>query len=53
LGYVYLPALLGISLTSIIAAKYGAHIAHQVSEKILKRMMACMMLLISFYMVFS
>jgi uncharacterized membrane protein YfcA len=53
LGYIYLPALLGISLTSIIAAKYGAHIAHQVSEKILKRMMAIMMLLISFYMVFS
>ncbi|NCX74867.1 MAG: sulfite exporter TauE/SafE family protein, partial [Proteobacteria bacterium] len=53
LGYIYLPALLGISLTSIIAAKYGAHIAHHVSEKILKRMMASMMLLISFYMVFS
>ena len=53
LGYIYLPALLGISLTSIIAAKYGAHIAHHVSEKILKRMMAGMMLLISFYMVFS
>jgi uncharacterized membrane protein YfcA len=53
LGYIYLPALLGISLTSIIAAKYGAHIAHHVSEKILKRMMASMMLLVSFYMVFS
>ena len=53
LGYVYLPALLGISLTSIIAAKYGAHIAHYLSEKILKRMMASLMLLISFYMVFS
>ena len=53
LGYIYLPALLGISLTSIIAAKYGAHIAHHVSEKILKRMMASIMLLISFYMVFS
>ena len=52
LGYIYLPALLGISLTSVIAAKYGAHIAHHVSEKILKRMMASMMLLISFYMVF-
>ena len=52
LGYVYLPALLGISLTSIIAAKYGAHIAHYLSEKILKRMMASLMLIISFYMVF-
>ena len=53
LGYIYLPALIGISLTSIIAARYGAEIAHRVSEKILKRMMACMMFLISFYMVFS
>jgi uncharacterized membrane protein YfcA len=53
LGYIYLPALLGISLTSIIAAKYGADIAHHVSEDILKKMMAGMMLLISIYMVFS
>jgi uncharacterized membrane protein YfcA len=53
LGYIYLPALIGISLTSIIAARYGAAIAHRVSEKILKRMMACMMFVISFYMVFS
>ena len=52
LGYIYLPALIGISLTSIIAARYGAEIAHRVSEKILKRMMACMMFVISFYMVF-
>ena len=33
LGYVYLPALLGISLTSIIAAKYKSDI-DQVSKNI-------------------
>lgn len=53
LGYIYLPAVIGISLTSILAAKYGANIAHHVSEKMLKRMMASMMFLISIYMVFS
>ena len=53
LGYIYLPALIGISLTSIIAAKYGANIAHHVSENILKKMMASLMLLIFIYMVFS
>ena len=52
-GYIYLPALIGISLTSIIAAKYGANIAHHVSENILKKMMASLMLLIFVYMVFS
>jgi uncharacterized membrane protein YfcA len=53
LGYIYLPALIGISLTSIVAAKYGANIAHHVSENILKKMMASLMLLIFIYMVFS
>jgi uncharacterized membrane protein YfcA len=53
LGYIYLPAVIGISLTSIISAKYGANIAHHLSEKMLKSMMACMIFLISIYMVFS
>ena len=48
-----MPALIGISLTSIVAAKYGANIAHHVSENILKKMMAGLMLLIFIYMVFS
>jgi uncharacterized membrane protein YfcA len=50
LGYIYLPALFGITITSIISAKYGADIAHYVSEHILKRLMVSLMLLISIYM---
>ena len=50
LGYIYLPALLGITITSIISAKYGADIAHYVSENILKKLMVSLMLLISIYM---
>jgi uncharacterized membrane protein YfcA len=50
LGYIYLPALFGITITSIISAKYGADIAHYVSENILKKLMVSLMLLISIYM---
>ena len=50
-GYIYLPALLGITITSIISAQYGAAIAHYVSEYILKILMVSLMLLISIYMI--
>ena len=49
-GYIYLPALFGITITSIISAQYGAAIAHYVSEHILKILMVSLMLLISIYM---
>lgn len=51
LGYIYLPALFGITITSIISAQYGAFIAHYVSEYILKILMVSLMLLISIYMI--
>ena len=51
LGYIYLPALFGITVTSIISAKYGAAIAHYVSDHILKKLMVSLMLLISIYMI--
>lgn len=51
LGYIYLPALFGITITSIISAQYGAAIAHYVSEYILKILMVSLMLLISIYMI--
>ena len=51
LGYIYLPALFGITITSIISAQYGAAIAHYVSEHILKILMVSLMLLISICMI--
>jgi uncharacterized membrane protein YfcA len=51
LGYIYLPAVFGISITSVFAAKYGAQIAHYVSENTLKRLMVALLLTISIYMV--
>ena len=50
-GYIYLPAVLGISLTSIFTASYGARIAHFVSENILKKLLISLMLLIAIYMI--
>ena len=51
LGYIYLPAVFGISITSVFAARYGAQIAHYVSENTLKRLMVSLLLTISIYMV--
>ncbi len=53
LGYIYLPALLGIVSTSFIAANYGAKIAHQLSALVLKRLFAWMLLLVGLRMLIS
>ena len=53
LGYIYLPALLGIVSTSFIAASYGAKIAHLLSPQMLKRLFAWMLLLVGLRMLIS
>jgi len=53
LGYIYLPALLGIVATSFIAASYGSVIAHRLSAKLLKRLFAWMLLLMGLRMLTS
>ena len=44
LGYVYLPALLGIALTSVFFAGYGARLAHRLPQRVLKRLFALLLL---------
>ncbi|MEE3508223.1 sulfite exporter TauE/SafE family protein [Pseudomonas sp. 10C3] len=44
LGFIYLPALLGIALTSMIFARFGARLAHTLSPRLLKRMFAALLL---------
>ena len=44
LGFIYLPALLGIALTSMIFARFGARLAHKLSPRLLKRMFATLLL---------
>lgn len=43
LGFVYLPALLGIAITSMFFAKYGARLAHRLSPRVLKRLFAALL----------
>jgi len=44
LGYIYLPALLGIALLSVPFAKLGANLAHRLPQLLLKRLFALLLL---------
>ncbi|HMB57598.1 MAG TPA: sulfite exporter TauE/SafE family protein [Arenimonas sp.] len=46
-GYVFLPAAIGIAVTSLIAAPYGARLAHHFSGVTLKRVFATFLLLVA------
>ncbi|GGL98173.1 sulfite exporter TauE/SafE family protein [Pseudomonas asuensis] len=43
IGYVYLPALAGIALTSMFFARFGARLAHMLSPRLLKRLFALLL----------
>ncbi len=45
-GFVYLPAFFGISSTSLIFARVGAKLAHRLPADILKKMFACLLVLV-------
>ena len=42
-GFVYLPALLGIAVTSMFFARFGARLAHRLSPLFLKRLFALLL----------
>ena len=44
LGYVYLPAMVGIAFTSMFFARFGARMAHKLSPRLLKRLFALLLL---------
>lgn len=44
LGYVYLPAMVGIAFTSMFFARFGARLAHKLSPRLLKRLFALLLL---------
>ncbi|WP_417583559.1 sulfite exporter TauE/SafE family protein [Nitrincola sp.] len=46
LGYVYLPALLGIAVTSMVFARFGAQLAHWLDPLLLKRLFALLLFLV-------
>src|SRR5690606_9677544 len=44
LGFVYLPAMVGIAATSMFFARFGARLAHKLSPRVLKRLFALLLL---------
>lgn len=44
LGFIYLPALVGIAATSMFFARVGALLAHRLSPVLLKRLFAVFLL---------
>jgi uncharacterized membrane protein YfcA len=52
-GYVYLPAVVLISITSFITAPYGAQMAHKLPVAILKKIFAVLLVILSVRMLIS
>jgi uncharacterized membrane protein YfcA len=46
LGFIYLPALLGIILTSVFFARFGAALAHRLDGIVLKRIFAVILIVV-------
>lgn len=46
LGYVYLPALVGIAATSMFSARVGARLAHRLDSRLLKKLFAVLLLFV-------
>ena len=53
IGYIYLPALIGIVATSMYTAKYGAKLAHSLPVGTLKRVFALFLLAMATRMLWS
>jgi uncharacterized membrane protein YfcA len=45
-GFVYLPALVGIALTSMLSARLGAQLAHCLNPSMLKRLFALLLFVV-------
>lgn len=53
LGYVYLPAFLGIVASSTLVAPFGARLAHQLPGHVLKRLFAVILVGIAIRMLYA
>ena len=53
LGYVHLYAFLFIVITSVLTAPVGAMLAHRINEKLLKKVFAVFIFLVSLKMIFG
>jgi uncharacterized protein len=53
LGYIWLPALALIAITSVVMAPVGAKAAHAMNVKSLKRVFACILYVLAAYMLYK
>lgn len=53
IGYIYLPAAIGVAIASVIAAPYGTKLAHRIGGKALKRVFAMFMVVMGIAIVAS
>lgn len=53
LGFIYLPAMIGISVTSFFVAPLGARLAHRLPVAHLKKIFACLLLVIGTRMLYK
>jgi len=53
IGYINLPAYLGIVIASTLFAPLGARLAHRISELLLKRIFAVFLVIVGIYMLSS
>lgn len=53
LGFIYLPAVLLISITSVVTAPLGAKLAHKLPVAFLKKVFALLLIVLSIKMLFS
>ncbi|WP_422132656.1 sulfite exporter TauE/SafE family protein [Endozoicomonas sp. ALD040] len=52
-GYVYWPAFLGIVLTSMLFARFGAQLAHKLPSEKLQKLFALLLVIVGFKFLFS
>lgn len=53
LGYIHLPTLIGIVVVSMLTAPLGARCAHSLPVPTLKRVFACLLFVLAFYMLYE
>ena len=50
IGYIYIPAVLGIAVTSILSANIGVRITHALSDMTLKILFSVFLMVGALYM---
>jgi uncharacterized membrane protein YfcA len=53
IGYIYLPAAIGVAIASVLAAPYGTRLAHRIGGKALKRVFAVFMVVMGIAIIAS